>query len=151
MCILNKISNNGGHISWSRHAALKGVVYAISALELEKAHERVLNGLKEGNVWIALNEQGVMLSREWPEPPREALMCFPDQGTALQTLEETGVKASFNVVALSYKDALESSNKNNALLVMVTYDGMSPHDVPISYLSSGNWHMECKKAWWQFW
>jgi hypothetical protein len=151
MNVLKKISNDSGHISWARHEALKGAVHAVSALELEKAHERVLGELKERNIWVALNEQGVMLSREWPEPPGVALVSFPDQGTALHTLEEIGAKASFNAGALSYEDAMKSANKSNALLVMVTYDGLTPHYVPVSHLSNNKQVAASKKIWWKFW
>jgi len=151
MSVLEKISNSGGHISWARHEALKSAVHAVSASDLIKAHEHVLAELKEKNIWVAINEKGVMLSREWPEPPGVALVSFPDQGTALQVLEEIGAKASFNAGALVYKDAIHSANKNNALLVMVTYDGALPHYVPVSHLSSNEQISEVKKSWWKFW
>jgi len=151
MSVLEKISESGGHISWERHKALKGAVLANSPSDLKDAHERVLLELKDKNIWVAINEHGVMLSREWPEPPGVALVSFPDQGTALQVLEEIGAKASFNAGSLSYEDAIKSASKNNALLVMVTYDGLSPHYVPVSHLSNNRQGAENKKAWWKIW
>ena len=154
MNVLEKISESGGQISWARHEALKGVVRAASNSELELAHDRVLCELKEKNIWVAINEQGVILSRDWHESPSVALVSFPDQGTALQVLEEIGANSgqtSFNVGAMSYADAIKSANVNNALLVMVTYDGASPHYVPVSHLGVNKEIATNKKAWWKFW
>lgn len=150
MTVLEKIADSGAHISWSRHEALKGVVHASSKSELTLAHERVFNELKEKNIWLAMDKQGVLLSREWPEPPGVALVSFPDQGTALQVLDEIGAKTSFNAGVISFSDAIKSASKNNALLVMVTYDGVSPHYVPVSQLGEKK-QSEEKKAWWKFW
>lgn len=139
MNILDNISERGGHISWARHEALIGVVRARSTHELELAHGRVLRELSNKNIWVAVTEQGVMLSRGWPEAPGVALVSFPDQGTALQVLEDIGAasgSASFRAGALSYADAIESANAHHALLVMVTYDGTTPHYVPISHIPS---------------
>lgn len=151
MSVLEKMSDSGAHISWSRHEALKGVVRAASNSELELAHEQVLCELKEKNIWLAINEQGVMLSRDWTEPQGAAIVSFPDQCTALKVLEEIGANSSFNAGAMSYTDAIKSANENNALLVMVTYDGESPHYVPVSHLAKNKQVEEDKKAWWKFW
>ncbi|QDT42747.1 hypothetical protein Pan241w_28360 [Gimesia alba] len=154
MNVLKKISESGGHISWARHEALKGVVHAGSNSELDRAHDRVLCELKEKNIWVAINEQGVMLSRDWPEPPGVTLVSFPDQGTALQVLEEIGANLgqdSFSAGLISYDDAIKSANVNEALLVMVTYDGASPHYVPVSHLAVDKEVAKNKKAWWKFW
>ncbi|MES3020609.1 MAG: hypothetical protein V4857_03385 [Pseudomonadota bacterium] len=152
MNVLEKRSESGGHISWARHEALRSVVRAASNSERQLAHDRVLYELKGKNIWVAINGQGVLLSRHWPEPPGVALVSFPDQGTALQVLEEieanTG-QAFFNTGAMSYNDAITSANANNALLVMVTYDGPSPHYVPVSHVN--NEVAVNKKAWWRFW
>ena len=134
MSVLDKIFDNGGYISWSRHEALKEAVQAASTSELEQAHERVLYELKEKDVWLAINEQGVILSRDWPDPPGIALVSFPDQGTAFQVLEEIGAKDSFNAGVMPYTDAIKSANENNALLIMVTYDEELPQYVPVSHL-----------------
>ncbi len=154
MNVLEKISESGGHISWDRHKALKGVVYAGSDSELGLAHDRVLCELQEKNIWVAVNEQGVLLCREWPEPPGVAIVSFPDQGTALQVLEEIGAnsgESSFTAGLMSYDDAINSADVNNALLVMVTYDGATPHYVPVSHLAVNNEGTVTKKAWWKFW
>jgi hypothetical protein len=139
MNVLNQISEHGGHISWARHEALLGVVRAHSKHELALAHDRVSRELSNKNIWVAVSEHGVMLSRGWPEAPGVALVSFPDQGTALQVLKEIGAasgSASFHAGAISYADAIESVNANHALLVMVTYDGAAPHYVPISHIRS---------------
>jgi len=154
MNVLEKKSESGGHISWARHEALKCVVRAASNSELELAHDRVSCELKEKNIWVAINEQGVMLSRDWHESPGVALVSFPDQGTALQVLEEIGAnsgQASFNAGTMPYTDAIKSANVNNALLVMVTYDGASPHYVPVTHLGVNKKAAVNKKAWWKFW
>lgn len=139
MNILDDISERGGPIAWARHEALIGVVRAGSVHELALAHGRVLRELSNKNLWVAVSEQGVMLSRGWPEAPGVALVSFPDQGTALQVLEEIGAKsgpASFHAGTISCADAIESANAHHALLVMVTYDGDTPHYVPISHIRS---------------
>ena len=150
MSVLQEISKSGGHVSWGRHEALISAVHAGSASDLAKAHKRILNELKEKNIWMAVNDQGVLLSRQWPNPPGIALVCFPDQGTALQVLDETGANNSFNAGVLSYENAIKSSNENGALLVMVTYDGSSPQYVPVSHLSNEDYAVS-KKVWWRFW
>ncbi|HAH44606.1 hypothetical protein [Gimesia sp.] len=150
MNVLERISESGGYISWARHEALKAVVHAGSDAELDLAHDRVLCELTEKNIWVAIDEQGVMLSRDWPESPGVALVSFPDQGTALQVLEEIGA-ASFFAGLMSYANAIKSADVNNALLVMVTYDGTSPHYVPVSHLAVNKEVAIDKKAWWKFW
>lgn len=154
MNVLAKISESGGHISWARHDALKAAVHAGSDSELERAHARVLRELEEKNIWVAVNQQGVLLSREWPEPPGVAIVSFPDQGTAIQVLEEIGAnsgQAAFNSGIMSYDDAIKSANHNNALLVMVTYDGATPHYVPVTHLAEYKEVTKTNKAWWKLW
>ncbi len=154
MSILNKIADSGAHISWGRHEALKGVVHAVSSAELKLAHDRVSDELKEKNIWVAATEQGVLLSRDWHEPPGVALVSFPDQGTALQVLDEIGANsgsAPYNAGVMPYVDAINSANTNNALLVMVTYDDSTPHYVPISHLSVDESADSNKKPWWKLW
>src|SRR5688572_996674 len=115
MDVLKKIAESGGHISWARHEALKDVVNASATSDLQSAHDRLSCELKNKNIWIAVNEQGVMLSRDWPAPPGLALVSFPDQGTALQVLEEIGASSgrdAFKAGAISYADALESASAN---------------------------------------
>jgi len=154
MSVLEEISESGGHVSWARHEALKGVVHATSDSDIKLAHNRVSNELNDKNIWVAINDQGVMLSRDWPEHPGTAIVSFPDQGTALQVLNEIGVNSKqvcFNAGAMSYSDAIKSANVNNSLLVMVTYDGASPHYVPVSHMNQIQEDKPNKKSWWKFW
>jgi len=150
MNILKKISENGSHISWERHRELLGVVQSASESDLGTAHKRVLNELHNKNIWVAIDENGVMLSREWPDSPGVAIVSFPDQGTADHVLGEVGA-VSFNSGVVSYSDALKSANTNNALLVMVTYETNKPHYVPISHLGSSEDIDESRRPWWKIW
>src|ERR1700694_2804897 len=105
MTKLEKLSAKGLHISHHRHTVLLKVVHAVSESERQEAHSQVLNELKEKNIWIAITEKGILLSRDWPEPPGRALISFPDQGTALQVLEEIGARSGstpFNTGTMSY-------------------------------------------------
>jgi hypothetical protein len=133
-------------ISDHRHTALLRIVQATPS-SLTEAHALLLEKLRDTNIWVAVNPQRVLLSRDWQEEPGKAIISFPDDETATRVCYETGANAGadpFVAGIMSYTNAIDVANKNGALLVMVTYNGDTPHYVPISHLAK-------RKPCWQFW
>jgi hypothetical protein len=126
------------HISEHRHIALLRVVQAASDTELQAAHAQLQEKLTDKNIWVAATSRLVLLSRDWPEPPGVAIVSFPDQGTAIRVCDEIGassVSDPYIPGVMSYSQAIDAANSNRSLLVMVTYNGDTPHYVPVSHVS----------------
>jgi hypothetical protein len=124
-------------ISKHRHEALLLVVHATPD-SLQDAHDLLQQRLQDTNIWVAVNDQWVLLSRDWSEAPGKAIISFPDDETATRVCDETGASSAdrpFFVGSMPYSQAIEIANQNGALLVMVTYDGDIPHYVPVSHLA----------------
>jgi hypothetical protein len=124
-------------ISDHRHKALLGVVHATPD-SLQGAHTFLHEKLRDTNVWIAVNDQRILLSRDWYEAPGKAIISFPDDETATRVCHDTGASAGdspFTAALMPYSQAVDVASQNGALLVMVTYDGDNPHDVPVSRLA----------------
>jgi hypothetical protein len=125
-------------ISEHRHTALLRVVQAASEVELQAAHTQLHEALADKNIWVAVTSRRVLLSRDWSEPPGVAIVSFPDQGTAVRVCDKIGAYSGLDPYTpgiMLYPQAIDAANSNGALLVMVTYQGDTPHYVLVSHLS----------------
>jgi hypothetical protein len=124
-------------ISKHRHEALLRVVRSTPD-SLQDAHDLLHQKLQGTNIWVAVNDRRVLLSRDWYEAPGKAIISFPDDETATRVCGETGASSGdrpFSIGVMSYSQAIDIANQNGALLVMVTYDGDNPYYVPVSHLA----------------
>ena len=82
-------------ISDHRHAALLRVVHATPDF-LQEAHALLLQDLRDTNIRVAVNDQHVLLTRDWYESPGKAVISFPDDETATRVCDESGASAAEN-------------------------------------------------------